>query len=104
MDDSVFDRLTRPAATAVSHRTSFLALGGAGLAAVAAPAIAMARKAGNVGMNVRKLLQRQREQCRTSFAERCQGSQDCLEALLPCCEPFADCSAPLGIEWISPIG
>ncbi len=97
MVDSDFDTLTRPSAAVVSRRPFPRALGRSALAAVAAPFMAAAGKAAR---NVRELAKRRREQCRASFMERCQGSDDCLEALLPCCEPLGDCS---GIEWILPI-
>lgn len=97
MEDRVFDLFARPAAD--SRRTSLLARGGAGLAAVAAPAVAVAKKVGNT---IGELGERQRERCRASFVERCQGSDDCLEAWLPCCEPFADCYGTAGIEWLDP--
>ena len=98
MEDSVFDLLARPAAG--SRRTSLLARGRAGLAAVVAPAVAVAKRVGNT---LRELGERQREPCRTYVVERCQGSDDCLEAWLPCCEPFADCYGTAGIEWLDPI-
>ena len=100
MNDNTFDSITRHAAVTVSRRMSLLALGGAGLTAAAAPTMAAGGKAGK---KARKLCRRQREQCRAFFVERCQGSQNCLEALLPCCELFAKCSVAAGIECVSPI-
>jgi hypothetical protein len=105
MNDSTFDSITRHAAVTVSRRMSLLALGGAGLTAVAAPTMAAPTMAagGKAGKKAMKLCRRQREQCRAFFVERCQGSQNCLEALLPCCELFAKCSVAAGIECVSPI-
>src|SRR5688500_12141518 len=100
MNDNTFDSITRHAAVTVSRRMSLLALGGAALTAVAAPTMAVA---GRAGKKARKLCRRQREQCRAYFVERCQGSQNCLEALLPSCELFANCSVAAGIECVTPI-
>jgi hypothetical protein len=110
MNDNTFASITRHAAVTVSRRMSLLALGGAGLTAVAAPTMAAPTMAaptmaagGKAGKKAMKLCRRQREQCRAFFVERCQGSQNCLEALLPCCELFAKCSVAAGIECVSPI-
>ena len=77
MNDSTFDSITRHAAVTVSRRMSLLALGGAGLTAVAAPTMAAGGKAGK---KARKLCRRQREQCRAFFVELLERA-DCVHEL-----------------------
>lgn len=100
MNVHMFDTVTRRAAGVVSRRRSLLTLGGAALGAIAAPAVA---EAGKAGKQARKRCQRQRVQCRNLFVARCNGSINCEEAFLPCCEHFARCDAAAGIECVSPI-
>ena len=97
MNDNIIAALARQA-TAVSRRGSLRALGGAALAGtLAAPTVA---RAGKSGKKSGKRCQKQREQCREVFAERCQGSQVCEEAFAPCCEQFAQCRAEAALRCI----
>ena len=98
MNTTTFDTLARQAG-AVSRRGSLRTLGGAALAGVlAAPAVA---GAGKGGKNGQKRCMRQRGQC-LAFAEAfCQPKADpsaCKAQFSPCCAPFAQCKAGLGIE------
>ena len=105
MSEEIIDTVSRRAADAVSRRASLLALGGMALAAVAtSPAAAKAgkrgkrrkKRKGDSGNIAEQLIQArcasQGDQCRTIFAQICNGGADCL-ASLRCCDSFATCDA-----------
>ena len=56
--------------------------------------------AANTGKKAQKRCRRQREQCRTVFAEICEGVPTCEAAYAPCCEHFARCDAGTGIACV----
>lgn len=96
--NSSFDLLTRQAAGLVSRRGSLRLSGGAALTGeLAAP---MASSAGNAGKKAQQRCRRQREQCRTVFAELCEGVPICEAAYAPCCEHFSRCDAGKGIACV----
>jgi hypothetical protein len=95
MNDTMLDTVTRHAAGLVSRRGLRRVLGGAAVAGViAAPTIGSAGKAGK---KAEKRCKRQREECRTVFADLCEGEPTCEAAYAPCCEHFSRCDAGKGI-------
>lgn len=91
MNGSAFDAFARHAAAAVSRRTSLLTLGGAALtAAIAAPVAANANEARK---KVKKKCKKQGKQCRSATIEVCEGNQNCVDSLVPCCAFLARCKA-----------
>lgn len=92
-----FAATTRRAAS-MSRRGSLRALGGAALTGfLAAP---VAAGAGNTGRKAQRRCRRQREQCRTVFADLCEGAPTCEAAFAPCCEHFSRCDAGKGITCV----
>lgn len=94
MNGNAFDALTRQAAAAISRRRSFLTLGGAALtAAIAAPSIA---EAGKAGKKAKKKCKKQVDKCEAKVRDFCElqkGEEECLADLLPCCQPLKGCNA-----------
>jgi hypothetical protein len=88
--------LTVHTATALSRRASMLAIGGAALAASAAP---MPTRAGKASKKAKKRCKRQVGQCESMIAPACAAAdllvseEECVDTLLPCCQPFKDCQA-----------
>lgn len=97
MDTRTFDRLTR--------RASLMALGTAGLAALATPVPPLAADAKSKKKNRKKKekaisLQRCKKQvgpCTTLVTANCNQSEDCLKGV-PCCEFLGRCD---GIGFVS---
>lgn len=87
-EESVYE-ITRRAAAAVTRRHAFLLMSGAA-AAAATPGAA---EAGEAGKKARKRCKRQRGACRESVEEFCEGNLECLDHLLPCCDPLETCNA-----------
>jgi hypothetical protein len=89
MNDRTFAALTR--------RTSLVALGGAGLATLAAPYAAVAKKnkrrnrKNNNDKKAKQQCQTQIDQCRDLIATRCTlDPNECTEGL-ECCESLGQC-------------
>jgi hypothetical protein len=113
MKEHTFDAMTRRAAKQVSRRTSLAALSAAGLAALAAPLPADAKKKKNDN-NCKKdkqqcnqdlaactaqaadcsaqaaLCAAQVDQCTTFLTVVCEGNPDCLDSVA-CCSRLEDC-------------
>jgi hypothetical protein len=91
MLESTFDAVARTAATRISRRGSLLTLGGAGLAALAGPVQARAKKKSSIAKKARRLANRkcrqQVEECVTSLTQI--GSEEAV----PCCDFLADCDS-----------
>jgi hypothetical protein len=112
MKEHTFDAMARRGARQVSRRTSLAALSAAGLAALAAPLPADAKK--NNDNNCKKDKQRcnqdleacsaqaadcsaqaalcaaQVEQCTTFLTAQCGGNPDCLDSVA-CCSVLTNC-------------
>ena len=113
MKEHTFDAMTRRAANQVSRRTSLAALSAAGLAALAAPLPADAKKKKNDN-DCKKdkqqctqdlavctaqaadcsaqaaLCAAQVDQCTTFLTVVCEGNSDCLDSVA-CCSRLEDC-------------
>jgi hypothetical protein len=59
---------------------ALLSVGAAGLAAVAAPAVAVA------GTKAKKRCSREKSQCREGVRQRCGVNQSCIDSFLQCCD------------------
>jgi hypothetical protein len=86
-------------AESLSRRVSFIALGGAALAAaVARPSPA---RAGKAGKKAKKKCKRQIGQCESSIASLCTGGPEaCVDVLSPCCRSFKGCKAGAAYQCI----
>ena len=94
MDDKAFETLTR--------RASMVVLGAAGLAAAfGGPLAGDAKNKAKKKLKKKQLqqCQSQVEQCNAFFTDSCEESsnnpdelQECLDLVLPCCEPLGVCS------------
>ena len=93
----VVDGIAGRAGEGLPRRTSLRLLSGAALAAVVTPAAATAAK---TGKKDKKRCQRQREACRASVVARCEGFTACEQALLPCCEPLAQCNGAAAVACV----
>jgi hypothetical protein len=96
-----FDVITRRAAAGTSRRRSFMALGGAALAAVAAgPTRTEAAKAGKKARKkALKKCRRQVGQCHEFLGWACPD-QPCEQRLGRCCSSFARCDASSALQCI----
>lgn len=96
MDSPVFDALMRRAA-AVSRRSSLLTLSGAALGAALTPALVGAKKGKGKGKGkAKKKCQKQVGPCKNAVRDFCAGvglEQECLDRVLPCCDPLKNCNA-----------
>ena len=113
MKEHTFDAMTRRAAKQVSRRTSLAALSAAGLAALAAPVSADAKKKNNDNKCKKDKQQcnqdleactaqaadctaqaaqcaAQVDQCTTFLTAQCGGNPDCLDSVA-CCSVLANC-------------
>jgi ribulose kinase len=100
MHGATFDALTRRTATAVSRRSSLVALGGAALGTAAAPWHASAGKAGK---KAKKKCRKQVNKCKNAVRDYCNtlmSFEECLDELLPCCDPLRKCQAGSSTECI----
>ena len=80
---------------ACPRRASFLALGGAALAAAATPP-AIGEAANKDRKQAEKQCQKQVKQCRNFVTQQCANSMDsagCEAQLQPCCKRFGECEA-----------
>jgi len=89
-----FAATTRHVAS-MTRRGSLRALGGAAL--IGALASPMTVSAGKAGKKAEKRCERQREECRTVFADLCEGEPTCEAAYAPCCEHLSRYDAGKGI-------
>ena len=92
MKSQAFADLTRQAAAAISRRGSLAALSGAALAAAATrPDVSEAKKGGqSCGKKQKKKCKNDAAACKNTLIGGCQGDQECIATLTPCCET---CSA-----------
>ena len=100
MNRAAFDSLARRTGAAVSRRASLVTLGGAALgAAVAAPALV---DAGKAGKKAKKKCKKQVGKCKTVVEEFCADLggevQECLDALNPCCAFLKTCNSGASTE------
>ena len=100
MNSKGLDAFARHAADLVSRRASILALSSAALGVAAAPRVTAARKAGK---KTKQRCKRQGNQCRASITAACGDSQECLDALLPCCAFFSRCQSGPGFDCLASI-
>lgn len=101
MNDNSFDTLTRHAAGRVSRRASLLALGTAGVAALAGPISGEAKKQKrkqkqSVGKKARQKCQQQVGQCVDFLTPICVGDVTCLAKVQRCCAVVGNCD-PVGL-------
>lgn len=96
MDNRSFDALTRLAVAPASRRVTLLKLGGAGVAAFAAP-VAAASKRGkrkkkpSVGEKARQKCLQQAEQCVAFLAPTCASDLNCQARVQRCCAVVGEC-------------
>src|SRR5688500_6465253 len=92
MLESTFDAVARTDATRISRRGSLLTLGGAGLAALAGPVQAKAKK--NKSSTAKKARRLANRKCRPQ-AEACVTplTQIGAEEAVPCSDFLADCDS-----------
>jgi hypothetical protein len=96
MNSGAFDAIARQAGSAHDRRSSLKALGVASLgAALTAPIAGEAKnkKKKNCNKKVTQKCNGQIEQCQTATEAFCENNQDCLDALLPCCDELQNCEA-----------
>ena len=99
MNGRAFDALARRAASPQGRRSSLKVLGAATLATALAPALTA--EAGKAGKKAKKKCKKQVGQCKSKVEEFCNEDESCLNALLPCCEPYKQCKAGEGTEcWL----
>jgi hypothetical protein len=98
MSGQGLEALARFAVTAVSRRTSLLALGGTAMAIAATPTVTSAGKAGK---KAKQRCKRQGKQCRNVLAAECGNDQECLDEFLRCCGPFSRCQARQGFNCLA---
>jgi hypothetical protein len=100
MSTKPLDALARPMAMGSSRRGSLLTLGGAGLAALAAPLAGSAKNKKKCKQTGKKC-QRQVGQCNGYFVPLCEDEdapEDCVELTAACCELLGDCQADAFID------
>jgi hypothetical protein len=92
MNQRTFDTFVRRTANLFDRRSL---LGGAGAALLAAgvvPRAAEAKKPGKNKKNKRKHCQKSAKDCRRDLPDFCDGDQECIDALGPCCAHEARCN------------
>jgi hypothetical protein len=90
MNQPTIDALARRASALQDRRTSLTALGAGVLAAtVATPRMAEGKQ--SCGKKVKKKCKQLASACEAQVRSVCQD--ECLQALLPCCQSLAECDA-----------
>jgi hypothetical protein len=96
LDNRLFDALTRRAVAPASRRTTLLRLGAAGVAAIAPPTIAAAKrskrkKKPSVGEKAQQKCLQQVEQCVAFLAPTCGEDPNCQVRVQRCCAVVGEC-------------
>lgn len=90
MNHVTFDAYVRRAATLLDRRSLF---GGLSAALLAADFVPLAVEAKKHGKNNGKRCQKRGKRCRRALPKFCEGDQECVEALRPCCGHTAKCNS-----------
>ena len=108
MNTSAFDAFTRRTAAGVSRRASFLALGGAALAAVATPPAIGEAANKKAKKQAEKKCKKEVNQCRAFVTQECAKESDsaatCEAQAQPCCNAFAKCKASAALNCLAMVG
>lgn len=91
MTEQTFDAMTQRVA-GISRRQSLLTLGGAGLTTALA-----GRTLGVEAKSTKKKCKKQTKKCKKFIKNYCEGDQDCLNTLQPCCSP---CKVDKGVKCV----